>query len=866
MNIMTRILVASMFTPCCLLAGASLAAAAQPVAGQPVISQPVTVTWTQIESNSAMIPALLKAPPVVAPFMPAPADIQISAYPGTPPAGSVRSAQALLPGPVSAAVQLSAPAPLAAGGALAPALGGGFLGLGDNGRSIPPDTMGAVGPRHVMTMINSQVRIQNRAGVIISTVSSSAFWAAAGLERPFDPHLVYDTLSNRWIATCDAAPKLAASKVFFAISKTSDPTGVWKFYSFVADAAGVNWADYPGFGVNSKWIAITNNMFPVAGGFGVGVKMWVIDKSTALAGGALTTTVFPTGFAGNGFTLKPAVTFDATEPNLYIVHNGISSGGGATDYFQLSRLTGTAAAPRWSNVPDAAGPFPGTGIVDAIQRYNSTQVNAAQLGSTRLISSNDPRVMNAVFRNGRLWFTHTGGFPNEPAVATRTDMFWYEVNPRLLNTTGKALIQSGTLFASKRVNAGLLFPTVAVNKYNDAAFGFTVVDPTIYATAWVAGRKSTDPAGASKSAFNLRTKAGLAPYFKTFGGSRNRWGDYSATMADPLNNGDFWTIQEYADRPAGGAARWGTWWARVKMGRGVVRNDFNGDGKADILFHQTSTGKNFMVLMNGKRVLSQGFVRHFAPSWTVAGSGDYNGDGKADILFHQASTGRNIMVLMNGKRVLSQGFVRRFAASWTVAASGDYNGDGKADMLFHQASTGRNIMVLMNGKRVLSQGFVRHFAPSWTVAGSGDYNGDGKADILFHQASTGRNIMVLMNGKRVLSQGFVRRFAASWTLVGSGDYNGDGKADMLFHQASTGRNIMVLMNGKRVLSQGFVRHFPPSWTVAGSDDYNGDGKSDILFHQASTGRNIMVLMNGKRVLSQGFVSKRGVSWRVVNVQ
>ena len=37
------------------------------------------------------------------------------------------------------------------------------------------------------------------------------------------------------------------------------------------------------FGVNSTWIAITNNMFPNAGGVPQGSKMWVIDKATALA-------------------------------------------------------------------------------------------------------------------------------------------------------------------------------------------------------------------------------------------------------------------------------------------------------------------------------------------------------------------------------------------------------------------------------------------------------------------------------------------------------------------------------------------------------------------------------------------------------
>ena len=79
---------------------------------------------------------------------------------------------------------------------------------------------------------------------------------------------------------------------------------------------GTTWADYPGFGVNNTWVAITANMFTIASmPTFVAAKMWVIDKATALAGGTLTVTEFPPGFdsagGASGFTLKPAVTFSA---------------------------------------------------------------------------------------------------------------------------------------------------------------------------------------------------------------------------------------------------------------------------------------------------------------------------------------------------------------------------------------------------------------------------------------------------------------------------------------------------------------------------------------------------------------------------
>ena len=110
---------------------------------------------------------------------------------------------------------------------LGPVFGVNFQALGDNNTTIPPDTMGAVGPRHIMTMLNSQVRIQDKTGSTISTVSSSTFWTSGtGLSgSPFDPIVFFDADSQRWIATCDANSRSANSKLFLAVSVTSDPTG-----------------------------------------------------------------------------------------------------------------------------------------------------------------------------------------------------------------------------------------------------------------------------------------------------------------------------------------------------------------------------------------------------------------------------------------------------------------------------------------------------------------------------------------------------------------------------------------------------------------------------------------------------------------
>jgi len=43
----------------------------------------------------------------------------------------------------------------------------GFAAVLDNLDSVPPDTMGAVGPQHVVTMLNDDLLIQRRNGAVL---------------------------------------------------------------------------------------------------------------------------------------------------------------------------------------------------------------------------------------------------------------------------------------------------------------------------------------------------------------------------------------------------------------------------------------------------------------------------------------------------------------------------------------------------------------------------------------------------------------------------------------------------------------------------------------------------------------------------
>ena len=128
------------------------------------------------------------------------------------------------------------------------------------------------------------------------------------------------------------------------------------------------------------------------------------------------------------------------------------------------------------------------------------------------------------------------------------------------------------------------------------------------------------------------------------------------------------------------------------------------------------------------------------------GTGDFNGDGKADILW-QNDDGMPAIWEMNGTSIIGGGALPNPGPSWHVAGTGDFNGDGKTDILW-QNSDGTPVIWLMNGTSFIGGGGLANPGPGWHVAGTGDFNGDGKADILW-QNSDGTPVIWEMNGASI---------------------------------------------------------------------------------------------------------------------
>ena len=304
------------------------------------------------------------------------------------------------------------------------------------------------------------------------------------------------------------------------------------------------------------------------------------------------------------------------------------------------------------------------------------------------------------------------------------------------------------------------------------------------------------------------------------------------------------------------------------------RADFGGDGRSDILWRNTSIGENYVYPMNGTRILAgEGYLRTVADlDWKVAGVGDFDGDGKADILWRNSTTGQNYIYFMDGSTIKpSEGFIRTVPLAWTVTGIGDFDSDGKDDILWRNTVTGENYLYPMDGLSIKpSEGYLRTVADqSWQVAGIGDFDGDGKSDILWRNSASGQNYLYPMEGRAIkASEGFIRTVAdLAWQVKGVGDFDGDGKADIVWRNSTSGENYLYPMDGTTIRStEGYLRTVADlNWQIAAVGDYDGDGKSDLLWRNSSTGQNYLYPMDGTTIKpSEGFLRTVPVGdWTVV---
>jgi hypothetical protein len=122
--------------------------------------------------------------------------------------------------------------------------------------------------------------------------------------------------------------------------------------------------------------------------------------------------------------------------------------------------------------------------------------------------------------------------------------------------------------------------------------------------------------------------------------------------------------------------------------------------------------------MNGAQVTQAAGVGNASPNvWKIVGTGDFNGDGKSDILW-QDTSGNVAMWFMDGAQVIGSAGVGTVPNVWSIVGTGDFDGDGKSDILWHDTS-GNVAIWFMNGVQVTQSAGVGDVPTVWSIQGAG---------------------------------------------------------------------------------------------------------------------------------------------------
>src|SRR2546421_631693 len=485
----------------------------------------------------------------------------------------------------SGAVISRAPAePLSAAVAPTPSFRG-FTGLthlqqrtarnGNQFSTEPPDQGLAVGNGLILEAVNSALNVYDTNGFQLlprPLALSEFFGLPPGINRttgfngvfPGDPVALFDPETQRWFVVAWAQLNTATglplqqSRLYLAVSQTSDPTGTYSIYTLNTtlahepDQGGPRIPDFPHFAVDHYGLYISINEFNITPdgnieGF-IDAAILAISKNDLIngAGGSFPRVVrFPLPFSsGFEFTVFPAYTPPGGGPLL---------ANGGTQFFVSSHFVMTNehtlaiwALTNTSSLDSATPNLDLSAIVVEVQPFHFPTFAAVQkkgfhpLGESlnepvEKLDSGSFRVISATYSSGRLWATLSSQML-DTAGAPRIVCDYFAFSPKINGPFFTAtLVTQGVV---SKPGASLLYPAIAVNAQQKGGIVFTLVGPNDYPSAAFVPVNNTSVGGIQIARAGNEPEDGFSGYPEFGGNGVARWGDYSAAAID--SDGGTW--------------------------------------------------------------------------------------------------------------------------------------------------------------------------------------------------------------------------------------------------------------------------------------------------------------------------------------
>jgi hypothetical protein len=234
----------------------------------------------------------------------------------------------------------------------------GFEGLTQlsSGGGYPPDATIAVGPEHVVQMVNRAVQISDKEGNILKIGNLAEFFNVNTNGNrpcnPCDPFALYDRSSDRYFASVLNVPD---GTIRIAVSETNDPISPWKTFIIKFSQSGSDCPDQPYIALSSDKLAIGSNLysnFCRPNGMYLGTQHIIINKENLISQNSTEELQF---FASprdrTGFSERPVKSF-ATSDDIILVSVGT---GHNVDRIKMIKYTGQV--PNIQSTVDRVGPI-----------------------------------------------------------------------------------------------------------------------------------------------------------------------------------------------------------------------------------------------------------------------------------------------------------------------------------------------------------------------------------------------------------------------------------------------------------------------------------------------------------------------------
>ncbi len=219
--------------------------------------------------------------------------------------------------------------------------------------------------------------------------------------------------------------------------------------------------------------------------------------------------------------------------------------------------------------------------------------------------------------------------------------------------------------------------------------------------------------------------------------------------------------------------------------------DFDGDGNSDIFWTNAATNqmKIWFLDTDGDFNYEVNFSSADLAQYNLYGPADFNGDGKADILWRDKTTGQMYFWYMGAAGHVSSGYLGAVADStYQIYGPADFDGDGIADIIWRNSVTGVMFIWYMNTTGLDHSVYAGTLADAdWVFETFADFDGDGNDDIYLRNHATGQ--MVIWHpdaGGHITSQYIGTIPDMNWQIACSGDFNGDGYGDIIWRNVNTG--------------------------------------------------------------------------------